>query len=47
MERHPFLTVVLAEAAVLAAVVVGWNVWQRVRDEGYRPLERLSDAARF
>lgn len=27
MDRHPFLTVVAAEAAVLLLVVAGWNVW--------------------
>jgi hypothetical protein len=36
MERHPFLTVVLAEVVTAAAVVVGWNAWQHYRDNGVR-----------
>lgn len=32
MDRHPFLTVVAAEAAVLLLVVAGWNAWEYRRE---------------
>lgn len=32
MIRHPFLTVLGAEVATLALIVVGWNAWDRRSD---------------
>lgn len=32
MKRHPFLTVVAAEAAALVVFVIGWNAWEYRRE---------------
>jgi hypothetical protein len=47
MIRHPFLTVLGAEVITAALVVVGWNVAQRLHDNGVTLGAGLRSVLRF